>query len=386
MPDAITPNYSFTLPTVGADPDTWGTTLNGNWTSCDTQLLNVNNRFANYLPLWGGTLTGGLAVGGSGINFTNYYGGNSIAFGWDGSWLQTFVNNSYIGAMATTNYVGNVAASYLPLGGGTITGSLNVNGNTWCGNTVTANQLTSNANINAAGAIAANGNINAAGGIYADGDIEANGNIYTTGGSVQAAAGMSPQTNWDSAFSLFANSNGNYFQFTGDYYIQLGPAAHINFVNAGATICWMNPNGDLHVAGNVYAANVSDARVKKNITPFRRGLAEIIKLKSISWQFNGQGGTDDDGRVHYGWTAQDVQPFIPEAVYIVPELKQAADYNPPDGASATHPSIASRPVRRLPDQLGLDRDAIMLALVNAVQELSAIATAQAVRLAALEAH
>jgi hypothetical protein len=41
MPDATTPNYGFTLPTVGADPDTWGATLNANWTALDTDLHTI---------------------------------------------------------------------------------------------------------------------------------------------------------------------------------------------------------------------------------------------------------------------------------------------------------------------------------------------------------
>ncbi len=35
---ATTTNYSFTLPTVGASEDQWGTNLNGNWSSLDTLL------------------------------------------------------------------------------------------------------------------------------------------------------------------------------------------------------------------------------------------------------------------------------------------------------------------------------------------------------------
>lgn len=39
---ATTTNYTWDLPTVGGDEDTWGTKLNGNWTALDTLLGGVN--------------------------------------------------------------------------------------------------------------------------------------------------------------------------------------------------------------------------------------------------------------------------------------------------------------------------------------------------------
>ena len=41
MADPTTTNYGFTTPTVGADPDTWGTLLNTNWSNLDTYLLSA---------------------------------------------------------------------------------------------------------------------------------------------------------------------------------------------------------------------------------------------------------------------------------------------------------------------------------------------------------
>jgi len=39
----VTTNYSFNLPTVNADTDTWGTKLDANWTSLDTDLKTVSD-------------------------------------------------------------------------------------------------------------------------------------------------------------------------------------------------------------------------------------------------------------------------------------------------------------------------------------------------------
>lgn len=43
---ADTPNYSFTLPTIGADLDTWGAHLNNNWSSLDTILQTIADAVA----------------------------------------------------------------------------------------------------------------------------------------------------------------------------------------------------------------------------------------------------------------------------------------------------------------------------------------------------
>lgn len=48
-----TTNYSFTLPTVGADSDQWGTQLNNNWTSLDSTLKTVADSVGDDVSLTG---------------------------------------------------------------------------------------------------------------------------------------------------------------------------------------------------------------------------------------------------------------------------------------------------------------------------------------------
>ena len=63
---ASTPNFSFTLPTIGGDQNTWGNELNGNWTHLDTVLQGIVAPPAGptYLLLTGGTMTGPLVLSG----------------------------------------------------------------------------------------------------------------------------------------------------------------------------------------------------------------------------------------------------------------------------------------------------------------------------------
>ena len=99
-------------------------------------------------------------------------------------------------------------------------------------------------------------------------------------------------------------------------------------------------------SGNITAA--SDERIKKNIRPFSRGLAEILAINPILHGYTEESGLDQTRDDYAGFSAQQVQAFIPEAI----------------GANADGMlSFSDRPV--------------MAALVNAVKELTA-------RLAALE--
>jgi hypothetical protein len=53
--------------------------------------------------------------------------------------------------------------------------------------------------------------------------------------------------------------------------------------------------------------NVSDERLKKNIEPYTVGFKDVADLKPVYYQYNGQGGTVDDGRTFVGFIAQDIE-------------------------------------------------------------------------------
>ena len=88
-------------------------------------------------------------------------------------------------------------------------------------------------------------------------------------------------------------------------------------------------------AGTLTNTNPSDRRLKNNIIPLTYGLADILKLNPVS--YNWKDGTNGK---QFGFIAQEVQEIMPDAVK--------------DG-----------------EYLGLEKDAIYSALVNAVKELKA---------------
>ena len=60
MAETFTVNYNWTKPEVGASIDNWGGYINADLDGIDTTVKTVSNSLGNYLPLTGGTLTGTL--------------------------------------------------------------------------------------------------------------------------------------------------------------------------------------------------------------------------------------------------------------------------------------------------------------------------------------
>ena len=166
------------------------------------------------------------------------------------------------------------------------------------------------------------------------------------------------------------------FQGSSAYALQLNTANGALYYNTnGATCLVLDIGGSLTLNGVTAAftcaqgykpgggawAATSDLRVKRDVADYGAGLAQLTQLRPVSFQYNGQGGTRDDGRTHYGLIAQEAQPVMPELVHEQPgpeTLDQSGD-------------------TRLPAQLATDLGPLTLALVNAVREL-------AERVAALE--
>jgi hypothetical protein len=92
--------------------------------------------------------------------------------------------------------------------------------------------------------------------------------------------------------------------------------------------------------------SVSDVRIKKNIRPFTKGLAEILKLRPTAFEYAEPKGLDD---TFYNVIAQETQKVFPEAVK---EMDGTLN-----GEKQKMLNIVDQP--------------ILMALINAVQELAA---------------
>lgn len=88
-----------------------------------------------------------------------------------------------------------------------------------------------------------------------------------------------------------------------------------NAPTAGAGNLSVNVNG-FKPGGGAWGA-FSDERLKEKIEPVRYGLDEILALRPVTFQYNGKGGYEKDGRTHYGLIAQEVKKILPEFVHQV---------------------------------------------------------------------
>ena len=58
----------------------------------------------------------------------------------------------------------------------------------------------------------------------------------------------------------------------------------------------------------------SDARLKRDVHPLELGLEELLKVRPVTFKYNGLGGTKDDGTEFVGVLAQDLEKIFPSMV------------------------------------------------------------------------
>jgi hypothetical protein len=119
------------------------------------------------------------------------------------------------------------------------------------------------------------------------------------------------------------------------------------------------------VGGNGPYLNSSDRRVKTNIVPTSKGLAEVLQLQPVSFT---RADPTTGAQEEIGFVAQDVQPIVPEAVWQagIPMRDGSG------GLDSADPTLA------------LSESTLTAISVNAIKELNNLITALTARIAALE--
>jgi hypothetical protein len=136
-----------------------------------------------------------------------------------------------------------------------------------------------------------------------------------------------------------------------------GGSFYISDETAGALRITIGTTGTCQNTGGTWSA-ISDRRLKKDVAPYERGLAAILKLNPVSFRWNGK-EMPDDGTTWYGLVADEVEDIVPEVVG--------------ETDLAYGPDIPSMVVKTV------DPGRLIYALINSVKELSA-------RVAELEAR
>jgi cytoskeletal protein CcmA (bactofilin family) len=266
-------------------------------------------------------------------------------------------------------------AKVLPLAGGTVTGSLQVNGNmgvsgalTVAGNITTNNSVTAayihdtgnaqidgaltvNSTLNVGSNAIVNGTLTAGavstGGALNVGSLTASGNVIAGGGSYAAN---------DTGFGFFVGGAGRVYQFQPSWYWDWNasngtlsyttPPGGFWVMRTTDELCY-NGFGPVGGVGAYY--NASDERGKRDITATGVGLAQVLAIQPIRFV------RDRKTAQEIGFSAQQLKPIIPEAVARI-GIPLADGSGGVDSGSPT---------------LGIAVEPIVAALVNAVKQLTA---------------
>jgi hypothetical protein len=285
-----------------------------------------------------GTLTaGGLSA--PAIVFSGSpHPGHGFMFDWDGTHMQMYVDNSYVGPIGHIDSVS--AGNGLTGGGSTGAVSLAMSGSY-------SGSFSASVNI-IAGSTVQGGYVHSTGNVAADGSVTCNGNVVASG-QVQASSGQMYMGD-GGAGRIMQMASGWYWEWNssnGDL-IWGGPS--------GASF-WVTRYSD-RLCGNQIGAvfgfgayiNASDRRLKQDIEPATHGLDTILGLSPVTFRRKPQEGTPPP-RLEIGFVAQDVKTVFPEAVV---DVELGDDPEP---------------------TLGITDGAIVAALVNAVKALESRLTA-----------
>lgn len=326
-----------------------------------------------FLPLAGGTVTGsvtvnqnlqGNAVYATGALYANAFNGwewrftadaNGSKFqtyraGWYDVWSGSTGQRDWVGpggslmnlnGSGVLNVAGQVSAASFNSPGNGQFGTVGVSSGLTA-NTVTANYITSNGNVNAA-AQYTGGSMNLAGRVQGN-DVMTNSNIYMSGTTdFQIGAGGTGRI---LAFSVGGGWFLQWSSATGQLDWMTGPSAFW-VMRRSDNIC-MNTLGS--VGGNGAYWNFSGIERKRDIEDHTRGVEAIRALRPVSFtrvsppEIELPDGTRSkhEPRREIGFIAQEVEGILPEAVAALGE-----------------------------DGLALDITPIVASLVNAVRELAA---------------
>lgn len=176
-------------------------------------------------------------------------------------------------------------------------------------------------------------------------DIRNDGNIgIGYGGDANHRLSIQGETSTSSDFSLVArNSTGYVMGVRNDGRVGIGTSTPSNQLT-------LSTDSAAKPTTNTWTIT-SDQRIKTNVQPYAKGLAEICQVNPITYDYNGKGGIPA-GPGGVSILAQELQPIFPECVG-----SYRAKLNEDDEAET--------------DILNYNGHAITFALINAVKELNA---------------
>jgi len=221
----------------------------------------------------------------------------------------------------------------------------------------------------------ATGGIGAYGGIATDGltipseGISTGGVVsiyHTTGGALMDIKDTNSSGTGANGYIRWQDQNAAQVGYigkgssNGTMQVQNESAANMTFGTSGYTRLTIAANGTFSGSAT---NDISDQRIKENIEDTTVGLAEVLQLRPVKYNFVAGKGWGEPEQKFYGFLAQEVEEIIPEAV-------ETADIDIDEEQAGT-----KRDPNGIPDLKSVTMTQITTALVKAVQELNAKVTA-----------
>lgn len=146
----------------------------------------------------------------------------------------------------------------------------------------------------------------------------------------------------------FAYDNSNYsYVNTGSWGVFMGASLKAQLLSSGA---FNLTSGTGYQPGGGSWGVYSDQRFKKNIQDYTKGLSDLASLNPITFQYNGEYGTPDNGTTYPGLIAQDVLSTT------MADMVSSYQYSDPKTGVST-------------ELYTVDNSQLVYALINAVMEL-----------------
>lgn len=321
MADSVTSNYNLTKPEINGSRSTWGTKINGNLDTIDSQMkANANaataaqNTANAALPKAGGTMTGYLTLNGTPTADLH---------------------------AATKKYTDD---KFVPLAGGTLTGFLTLHAAPSSDlHAATKKYVDEKVTSGTAGVSSVNTKTGAVTLTAADVGAAATSHTHPLSALTQSGAATGQVVAWNGAAWAAATlpsasvngqaitpssvtiSAGNNYGYGGGPYsrasggeIQFwaGTSGNIRYnFQTDSNIVVYNSSGTA-IWSSQFGAS-SDARLKENVTNNTDALDKLKGLRVVNYTWRADSGNADGGKVHVGFIAQEVEPVIPDAANVV---------------------------------------------------------------------